>query len=210
MGFIQKMISSFKYEDEDDDELAFEAYEKKEDEKERQKEQRQVHKARNDVRDDFSDSDYRISDSYSKPMANGTSQKVHTVSNYNTTTYVENRNNSKSLRIERPQNSKVIPISSTNRGNEVCLMKPLNFEDSQDICDVLLSERIAIVNLEQHDNVLAQRIMDFISGAVYSINGKLFPISGRIFIITPESVDISNDYNELIEQSGFDVPIFKN
>ncbi|MCQ2496685.1 MAG: cell division protein SepF [Lachnospiraceae bacterium] len=205
MGFLDTLKSAFKFDDDDDDEAAFEEYEEKEKEKELKNEQRQIHKARNDARD-TSANDYRP-DAVAKPMGN-TSQKVHTVSNYNTTTYVENRNNSKSLRIERPQNSKVIPISATNRGNEVCVMKPIDMEDSQDICDVLLSGRIAIVNLEGADKVLAQRTMDFISGTVYSINGKLFPISNLIYIITPEQVDISGDYNELIEQSGFDIPNF--
>lgn len=135
-------------------------------------------------------------------------QKAHTVSNYGSSTYIENRNNVKSIRMERPEGSKVIPISTTRRGHEVCIMKPKNFEDSQDICDVLLSERAAIVNLEENDIELSQRIMDFISGAVYSLNGKLYQISGLIFIVTPESVDISGDYNELLAQSGFDVPVF--
>lgn len=204
MGFFDTLKSAFKFDDEDDDDAAFEEYEAKEKEKELKNEQRQIHKARNDARD--TSSDYRP-EGVTKPSGN-TSQKVHTVSNYNTTTYVENRNNTKALRIERPQNSKVIPISATNRGNEVCVMKPIDIEDSQDICDVLLSGRIAIVNLESADKVLAQRTMDFISGTVYSINGKLFPISNLIYIITPESVDISGDYNELIEQSGFDIPNF--
>ncbi len=136
-------------------------------------------------------------------------QKVHTVSNYDSTTYLDSKNNAKQLRMERTQGSRVFPINTTRLGNEVCIMKPVNFEDSQDICDVLLANRIAIINLESVENGLAQRIMDFVSGSVYTMNGKLYPIHGLIFIVTPESVDISGDYNELIEQSGFDVPILR-
>lgn len=135
--------------------------------------------------------------------------KAHTVSNYDSTTYVDSKNNRKILRMERPAGSKSIPINTTHYGNEVCIMQPVTFEDSQDICDVLLSKRIAIVNLENIEIDTAQRIMDFIAGSVYTMNGKLYPIHGFIFIITPEGVDISGDYNELIEQSGFNVPILK-
>lgn len=114
---------------------------------------------------------------------------------------------SKSLRLNRPGGGKVIPITTTTMGNEVCLMKPYSFNDSQDICDVLLSSRVAVVNLEGLDMVLAQRIIDFLSGTVYAINGKLFNISSYIFILAPQNVDISGDYAEIAEQTGFDVPV---
>lgn len=132
---------------------------------------------------------------------------AHTSSNYGTATYIENKNNSKSLRMERPEGSKVVPIRTTPAGYEVCVMKPRNFEDSQDICDVLLSNCVAIVNLEDNDLTVSQRIMDFISGAVYSINGKLFQISELIFIAAPDAVDVSGDYNDILAQSGYDVPL---
>ncbi len=134
---------------------------------------------------------------------------THTQSNYGTSTYIEGSSNSKTLRMERPEGSKVVPIRTTSSGLEVCVMKPKSLEDSQDICDVLLSNCVAIVNLEDNDLSLSQRIMDFISGAVYSINGKLFQISDLIFITAPGSVDVSGDYNDILAQSGFDVPILK-
>ena len=109
-------------------------------------------------------------------------------------------------RIERSHISKVVPIRTTPKGFEVCIMKPTNFEDSQDICDMLLSGRAAVINLEGFDVELAQRIMDFISGSVYAMNGKLHQISSYIFIISPDTVDISGDYLDLIPDAGFEVP----
>lgn len=143
------------------------------------------------------------------PAASDTTQvkRAHTASNYGTATYIESRNNSKTLRMERPEGSKVVPIKTTRDGLEVCVMKPRNFEDSQDICDVLLSNCVAIVNLEDNDLAVSQRIMDFISGAVYSINGKLFQISDLIFIAAPGTVDVSGDYNDILAQTGYDVPL---
>lgn len=109
-------------------------------------------------------------------------------------------------RAEKNTAGKVVPIRTTGKGFEVCIMKPTSFEDSQDICDMLLTGRAAIINLEGFDVELAQRIMDFISGAVYSMNGKLHQISSYIFIISPDSVDISGDYLDLIQSDGFEVP----
>lgn len=137
-------------------------------------------------------------------------KRAHTSSNYGTATYIESHNNKKTLRMERPEGSKVVPIKTTRDGLEVCVMKPRNFEDSQDICDVLLSNCVAIVNLEDNDITVSQRIMDFISGAVYSINGKLFQISDLIFITAPGTVDVSGDYNDILAQTGYDVPILVN
>lgn len=106
--------------------------------------------------------------------------------------------------------SRVVPLRSastpSSRALEVSVMKPTRFDDSQDICDMLVDERVTVVNLEGTELELAQRIMDFVSGAVYSLNGKIHQISNLIFIISPENVDISGDYLSYVEQNGFEVP----
>lgn len=113
-------------------------------------------------------------------------------------------------RAQRPAPSRVVPLrsvsASSSRSLEVSIMKPTRFDDSQDICDMLVDERATVVNLEGIDLALAQRIMDFISGAVYALNGKIHQISGLIFIVSPENVDISGDYLSYVEQNGFEVP----
>lgn len=112
----------------------------------------------------------------------------------------------RNLRMERTASNKIVPIRTTPKGLEVCIMKPSSFEDSQDICDMLLSGRASVVNLEGFDPLDAQRIMDFISGCVYAINGKLHQISKYIFIFSPDSIDISGDYLEFMPDDGFEVP----
>ncbi|NLK28971.1 MAG: cell division protein SepF [Clostridiales bacterium] len=111
-------------------------------------------------------------------------------------------------RMERSSASKVVPIRTTSKGLEVCIMKPTSFEDSQEICDMLLSGRATVINLEGFDDKLAQRTMDFVSGSVYAINGKLHRISNCIFIVSPDTVDISGDYLDLIQENGFEPPTF--
>lgn len=112
--------------------------------------------------------------------------------------------------VDRSSAGKVVPIRTTARGLEVCIMKPTSFEDSQIICDMLLSGRATVINLEGFDDKLAQRTMDFISGSVYAINGKLHRVSSCIFIVSPDTVDISGDYLDMIKDDNFDPPTFNS
>ena len=86
--------------------------------------------------------------------------------------------------------SKVVPMKPAMQVN---IISPNSFEDSQEICNKLLSGRPVVVNLEGFDPDDAQRIMDFISGCIYAINGKYNQISKYIFIFSPENIDISSD-----------------
>ena len=68
---------------------------------------------------------------------------------------------------------------------------------------MLLSGRAVVVNMEGVQVELAQRIIDFASGACYSINGNLQKISSYIFIITPNNIELSGDFqNVLNSMSG--------
>lgn len=199
-GFFKSLMDSLKLQDEDE---AFEDYERST-------------RSEKAVRED---KPKKVQEPVDKPVqqrpsasttGEGGSQvrKAFSASNYNTTTYIESRGSGKTLRMERDGGrSKVVPIRTTSAGLEVCVMKPKNFDDSQDICDVLLSNCVAIINLEDNELALSQRIMDFIYGAVYSINAKFFQISDRIFIAAPSGVDVSGDYNDILAQTGYDTPI---
>ncbi|MCR5509291.1 MAG: cell division protein SepF [Lachnospiraceae bacterium] len=89
--------------------------------------------------------------------------------------------------------------------NEVCVIKPTTVEDSREITDTLLSNRTVVLNVEGLDMDVAQRIIDFTSGATYAVGGNLQKISHYIFIITPRNVDISGDFQEILS-GAFDVP----
>lgn len=97
-------------------------------------------------------------------------------------------------------------ISSGNMGMEVCVIKPTSVEDAREITETLLANRTVVLNLEGLDVDVAQRIIDFTSGSCFAISGNLQKISHYIFIITPSSVDISGDFQDIFNDS-FDLPI---
>jgi cell division inhibitor SepF len=93
------------------------------------------------------------------------------------------------------------PRKSSGSGNEVCVIKPTSIEEAREVTDTLLADRVVVLNLEGLDVDNAQRIIDFTSGSTYAINGNLQKISRYIFIITPASVDISGDFQDLLTGS---------
>ena len=104
--------------------------------------------------------------------------------------------------------SKITPMRKKNSGNgtmEVCVIKPSSMEDTREIADTLIDRCTVVLNLEGIDVDVAQRIIDFSSGACYSIAGSLQKISSYIFILTPANVEISGDFQEILS-GAFDVP----
>ena len=107
--------------------------------------------------------------------------------------------------------NKITPMrQTTNRrpAMEVCVIKPNTVDEAREICETLLGGRTVILNLEGLDLEVAQRIIDFTSGATFAISGNLQKISNYIFLVTPTNVDISGDLTDLLNTS-FDVPSIK-
>ncbi|MEF9941029.1 MAG: cell division protein SepF [Lachnospiraceae bacterium] len=106
-------------------------------------------------------------------------------------------------------NNKVTPMRQPTKkpsgSMEVCVVKPTSVDDAREITETLLSGRTVILNLEGLDLEVAQRIIDFTSGATFAISGNLQKISNYIFLVTPTNVDISGDLQDLLNTS-FEVP----
>lgn len=68
--------------------------------------------------------------------------------------------------------------------------KPDHLDDAQLVCDHLKERHVVIVNVEGLDGREAQRIVDFIGGAVYALDGEIFDITNRIFAVAPNYVDL--------------------
>ena len=103
---------------------------------------------------------------------------------------------------------KVTPIRPSKKqqnlaGMEVCVIKPTSVEDAREITETLLRNRTVVLNLEGIDLEIGQRIIDFTSGSCFAIDGNLQKISNYIFIVSPSSVDISGDFQSIMD--AFDV-----
>ncbi|WP_036609119.1 cell division protein SepF [Oribacterium sp. P6A1] len=84
------------------------------------------------------------------------------------------------------------------RSMEVTMIKPTSMDDSRDICNYLLDGKTVVLNMEGLHMEIAQRIIDFTSGAAYSMEGNLQKISNYIFIVTPSMVELSGDFQNIL------------
>lgn len=113
---------------------------------------------------------------------------------------------------KRYTNNKVAPMKNRRSSNmnlggglEVCVIKPVSIDEARTVTETLLQNRAVVLNLEGLDVEIAQRIIDFTSGSCYAINGNLQKISNYIFIITPQSVEISGDFQDIFGGGASDV-----
>ena len=114
-----------------------------------------------------------------------------------------------SRRKQRTSNP-VVPMRSGRGNMEVCMIKPVSVDDARDICDTILSGRAVVINLEGIHVETAQRIIDFTSGACYSLGGNLQKISNYIFIVTPKAIELSGDFQDIPEEDNMSLNPFGN
>lgn len=99
---------------------------------------------------------------------------------------------------------------NTNVQMQVVVIQPECYEDAQQICDQVKTKKPVVVNLERVEYPIAQRIMDFLSGTCYSLEGSIQRVANNIFIIAPENVEISGEFKEELKSRSVVFPWASN
>ena len=102
----------------------------------------------------------------------------------------------------RQSHGKVVDLRGSGGGQQVVIMQPADIDSAQQACDHIRSGKTVICNIEKVDPKIAQRVIDFITGAAYALDGKVMPVSSVIFVVAPRQtalvegnmVDQSEDY----------------
>lgn len=76
---------------------------------------------------------------------------------------------------------------------KLVIMQPVSFEEARDIANHLKHRKPIVVNLEAVDTPTSRRIVDFLSGAVYALDGDIQKVSNGIFLIAPNNVSVANE-----------------
>ena len=99
------------------------------------------------------------------------------------------------------KSSKVVNIHTTAQ-MQVVLVKPDRFESVSEIADHLRDKHAVVLNLESTNKDVARRLVDFLSGCAYALDGKIKKVAISTYIITPFNVDIVGDLIDELENSG--------
>lgn len=152
--------------------------------------------------DEYYDDEYLDDEEDLEPAPKKGSSRVKDVDAYEDSSAAKKPASNKITPISRPSSKRM----NNGSGMEVCVIKPTSVEDAREITETLLANRTVVLNLEGLDVDIAQRIIDFTSGSCFAIGGNLQKISHYIFIITPASVDISGDFQDIFGGS-FEMPL---
>lgn len=102
-----------------------------------------------------------------------------------------------------------MPQTQTN-AIKMVISQPTTFEQSDEICSFLKEKKSVIVNLEYVNKDVARRIVDFISGGVYSLDGYIQKVSNSIFLVAPSNYEITNEMAREEMKSKLSVSWLKN
>ncbi|WP_152392213.1 cell division protein SepF [Paenibacillus guangzhouensis] len=95
--------------------------------------------------------------------------------------------------------SNVVSIHS-QKNAKVVLYEPRSYDEAQEIADHLRSRRSVVVNLQRIRKDQAMRIIDFLSGTVYALNGNISKLGINIFMCTPDTVEIQGAISEILSE----------
>jgi cell division inhibitor SepF len=93
--------------------------------------------------------------------------------------------------------SNVVSIHS-QKYTKVVLIEPRSYDEAQEIADNLRSRRPVVVNLQRVRKEQAVRIVDFLSGTVYALNGSISKLGSNIFLCAPDNVEIQGTITEML------------
>ena len=98
----------------------------------------------------------------------------------------------------------VVQLPTPNHpSNSIIICMPEQYEEAQKICGHLKDRSSVLVNLEKADKEVAQRIVDFVSGTVFAIDGDIQKVSKDIFAASPSNVDLVAMKKDVRERSRF-------
>lgn len=96
---------------------------------------------------------------------------------------------------------RVVNLNS-NAQLQVVLVKPDRFDQVSDIADHLRDKKAVVLNLESTNKDVARRLVDFLSGCAYALDGKIKKVAISTYLITPYNVNVTGDLVEELETSG--------
>lgn len=105
----------------------------------------------------------------------------------------------------KQKNQNVVNLTSMQQAtSKVVLCEPRTYNEAQEIADNIVNRRAVVINLQRVENNQAKRIVDFLSGTVYAVDGDIQKLGAETFLCTPDNVDVSGTISEtFVEEEEF-------
>ncbi|MDW7651279.1 MAG: cell division protein SepF [Bacillota bacterium] len=109
----------------------------------------------------------------------------------------------------RPQNRKgaVLNLHSGKNNLRLVITKPREFPEAQQIVEHIKGRKPVLVNLEETEKNEAKRIIDFISGATFALDGNMQRVSQQIFVFAPSQVEVNAEIRKELSDRGVAVTL---
>ena len=105
--------------------------------------------------------------------------------------------------------NKVVALDRAQNQPSIVVLKPKCFNNTTEVADQIKQRRPVILDVGNLDPEEARRVVDFIAGTVYGLNGDIQKVSGGIFVATPAAYEISGEFLKDKSGAGFDWSMFK-
>ncbi|SKA76974.1 cell division inhibitor SepF [Clostridium sp. USBA 49] len=102
----------------------------------------------------------------------------------------------------KKQNTNKVVNIHTAASAKVVIIKPNDYDEAANICDNLKNRKIIVVNTTSLEPKIAQRLLDFIGGACYALNGELQQVEKGIYILSPSNVEVTNELKNELSSKG--------
>ena len=93
-------------------------------------------------------------------------------------------------------NGQVLNMNASNK-QEVVLFRPGSFNDTSKAADDLRNRKAVIINMENVDKAMARRVVDFLSGSVYALQGSVTKIAQSAYLFCPQNMSVMGDLESL-------------
>ncbi|MFR0552607.1 cell division protein SepF [Ligilactobacillus salivarius] len=120
-------------------------------------------------------------------------QAVSTNADVNRASEPEKDNNRQVMSLMSSKNNS----TTVQREQKIMVFDPSVFSDVKNIGKMILNGRAVIVNFRKMDENQIHRVIDFLSGLIFAVNGDMQRIGEKIFLCTPKNFKIEGDLSNL-------------
>jgi cell division inhibitor SepF len=106
-------------------------------------------------------------------------------------TEIRSMSEEKSFRDEPVRTPMAVAMPGSHRKQEIVVFQPGSFNEAQQVAEHIKAKKVVVINMKRADKDLAKRIIDFLSGINYAVDGHVQKVADNIFLFAPVHVQVT-------------------